>query len=98
MVQVRRANVILDIKEEQINEYLGKGYDVINSKGDVVQASVPNDANVLRKAYTDHLKEISDLKETINKLNAEIDELKKAQTAKPRTRRTTKKKKADTES
>lgn len=95
MVQVRRANVILDIKEEQINEYLGKGYDVINSKGDVVQASVPNDANVLRKAYVDHLKEIKTLKETIDSLNAEIKSLKNTKTAKPRTRRTTKKKTED---
>lgn len=80
-ITVQRANVILQISPQQLDYYLNQGYNVINAKGEVVQASVPKDVGTLQKAYVDHLKEIEELKDKIKKLEA---------------KRTTTKKKAET--
>lgn len=62
MVTVRRANVILNVSDEQKQEYLNKGYDVISKNGTVLEGTVPTDVNVLKKAYVDHMNEIKELK------------------------------------
>ena len=62
MVTVRRANVILNVSDEQKQEYLNKGYDVISNNGTVLEGTVPTDVNVLKKAYVDHMNEIKELK------------------------------------
>lgn len=72
IIQVRRANVILDVPDYQQNEYLAKGFDVIGADGKIVAKAIPNDPNSLRKAYAELTaenqalkKEIEALKETI---------------------------------
>ena len=67
-VTVQRANVVLQISPQQIDYYLNQGYDVINDKGEIIQASVPRDLGTLRKAYIEHVAEIEELKEKIKKL------------------------------
>ena len=76
IIQVRRANVILDVPEDQQAEYLAKGFDVIGADGKVVTKATPNDPNALKKAYSDLLKENQELK-------AENDKLKKQLTSEP---------------
>ena len=80
-IKVRRGNVVLRVSAEQKAEYLAKGFDVIED-GKVVEASVPNDVNILKRAYKEHL-------EKIESLEAEIKSLKKG-TSKPKTTRTKK--------
>ena len=46
-ITVQRANVILQISPQQVDYYLNQGYNVINAKGEVVQASVPKDVGTL---------------------------------------------------
>ena len=71
MAQVRRANVILDVKEDQVQRYLDMGYDVIDEQtGNVVKASVPRDVKTLQIAYEKHIREIEELKLEIKKLKS----------------------------
>lgn len=81
-ITVQRANVILQISPQQVDYYLNQGYDIINAKGEVVQASVPKDVGTLQKAYVDHLKEIEELKNKIKKLEEKRTTKRKAETSK----------------
>lgn len=75
-IKVRRANVILRVSEEQKAEYLAKGFDVIGENGTVIEFTVPSDMNVLKKAYSDHIKEIEELKKQIgNSANTQDGDL-----------------------
>ena len=67
-ITVRRANVILDIPEYQKNEYLAKGFDVIDSQGRVIEYTTPSDINTLKTCYIQHVKEIAELKRQIAEL------------------------------
>ena len=69
-VTVQRANVVLQISPQQVDYYLNQGYNVINERGEVIQASVPRDLGTLQKAFVED-------KNTIEALQAEIAELKK---------------------
>jgi len=75
-ITVKRANVILDISESQLDYYMSQGYDVIDETGKVIQASVPTDVGTLQKAYFDHINEIEAMKEEIEALKTEIESLK----------------------
>lgn len=73
-IMVQRANVVLDISPEQLDYYMSQGYDVINDRGDVVQASVPRDLGTLQKLYTEHTEEIKQLKAEVEKLQTKLAE------------------------
>lgn len=75
-IQVRQANVVLDIPEEQKNEYLAKGFDVIGPDGRILERTTPNDINSLKKAYTE-------LSDRIKALEEENRQLKEQLTSKP---------------
>lgn len=82
-VQVRRANVYLRVPQDEVSRYIAKGYDVVDDKGNVLKASVPNDLGTLQKAFLDKNAEIKSLKAEIGALKEELSELKKqAQPAK----------------
>ena len=68
LVTVKRANVILEIKADQVDRFTAQGYDILDDKGNVVKQSVPTDVNALRKAFVEHT-------ETIKQLEARIKEL-----------------------
>ena len=68
IIQVRRANVILDVPDYQEQEYLSKGFDVIDANGNVVIKTTPSDINELKKAYT----ELTDKVKTLETENAEL--------------------------
>jgi hypothetical protein len=68
-VTVRRGGSYLTIPFGAIERYKAKGYDVVDEKGNVIQSSTPNDVNILKRAYEEHVEEIKRLK-------AEIAELK----------------------
>ena len=98
MVRVQRANVVLQVDDEQVNEYLAKGFDVIGDDGKVLQASVPNDVNVLKQKFVEHTERIKALEDEIASLKAKKTSTKttaeKTETEQPK-RKTTKAKKAD---
>ena len=71
MVRVQRYNVILDIDDEELPKYMNLGYNQIDAvTGKVINEAIPTDANVLRCAYQEHIKEIAELKAEIEKLKA----------------------------
>ncbi len=76
-IKVRRANVVLVVPEEQRKEYLAKGFDVIDSAGKIVEYTIPSDVNILKTAYTNHVKEIEMLKAENKKLKSELRAAKK---------------------
>lgn len=72
-IQVRRANVILDVPDYQQAEYLAKGFDVIGADGKVLVKTTPNDLNALKKAYTDLLAEVEALRKENTELKKQLD-------------------------
>lgn len=74
MAKVRKANVILTIKDDQVQRYVDRGFDVIGENGDVIQQSVPKDAASLGQAYKKHIAEIAALKAEIQKLKKQLKE------------------------
>lgn len=75
-VTVKRRNVYLDVPADAVDKYMSKGYDVVDSLGNVIKEHVPNDTNSLKLAYDKHVAEIADLKKQIAKLKAENTKLK----------------------
>lgn len=69
-ILVRQANVVLDIPEEQRDEYLAKGFDVIGANGKPIIKATPNDLNSLKKAF-------AELTEKVKALELENSQLKK---------------------
>lgn len=61
MVKVRRANVVLKIKDFELKRYLDMGYNQIDETGKVIQEAIPTDVNTLKKAYVDMKKRIAEL-------------------------------------
>ncbi len=76
VITVRRANVLLDVPKEQQEEYLSKGFDVIDKDGNVIaEATMTNDVSTLHKKLAEAQEEIKALKEENARLNKELDEM-----------------------
>lgn len=71
MTYVKRANVVLEIDENNIQHYLELGYNVIDDKGNIIVPAIPNDLGELRRFYVE-------AKAEIEKLNARIAELEES--------------------
>lgn len=90
-IKVRRGNVILRVPEYQKGEYLARGFDVISEDGKVVEATVPSDVNILKKAYVEHLAKIKELEAKLAEATkrtskkAPVDVIEKEETPKKRT-------------
>lgn len=76
IIKVRKANKIISVNENEVDRYLAIGYDIIDNKGNVVQATVPHDPNILRKAFIENEATINSLKQRISTLEAQISALK----------------------
>lgn len=69
-IEVRKANTILTIPEEQKDEYLSKGYDILGADGRVVEAATPQDVPTLQARLAEVAAENVRLKEQIKVLQA----------------------------
>ena len=74
-ITVRKANRVVTVNENEVAKYTAIGYDIVDNKGNVVQASVPHDPNVLRKAFIDNQEIIKEYKATIEQLKQRISAL-----------------------
>ena len=72
MVMVQRDNVVLEIKEDAVDRYLAMGYNVIDSKGNVIKKTIPNDVKTLQKEYKEHLDKIKELENKVVELQEQI--------------------------
>lgn len=78
MVNVRRANVLLTIPEDDLNKYMSQGYSLVDGRGNIIKESIPNDLVQLQKAYTEHTEIIKQKDSEIADLRAQIKELTEA--------------------
>ena len=74
-IRIRKANKVLRVSENEVAKYIAIGYDVIDNKGNVVQASVPHDPNILQKAFIDNQATISALKDEVTQLRVAVAQL-----------------------
>ena len=72
-IRVRRANVILEVPNDEKSDYINKGYSVIDESGKVIEEALSNDVNELRlqvqkleAVITAKDEEISDLKNEVS--------------------------------
>ena len=82
MVLVKRANVVLNVPVGQKDEYISKGFAVIDANGKIVEAAAPKDAAalaVLNQKLKDKIKALEEenqvLKTQVDELNKELDSL-----------------------
>ena len=75
-VKVRRGGTILHISKNLVDRYMAKGFDVVDDKGNIVQASVPNDVTTLKLAYETHIAQIKKLETELSEARQEIEKLK----------------------
>ena len=73
---VKRANVVLEVSESQLDYYMSQGYDVIDEQGNVIKASVPTDLGTLQKAFVENAETIAEQRVEIEQLKTEIEQLK----------------------
>lgn len=69
LLRVERGNVVLRVPDYDVQRFIDQGYNLVDEKGNIIQASVPRDLGTLQKLYTEHVEEIKRLK-------AELEELK----------------------
>ena len=87
-VRVKRGGSFLTIPKDAVSRYLSKGFDIVDSNGEIITPSVPNDVVTLQAAFNKHVAEIAQLKAEIEALKAEKEP---AEEKKPAARKTTKK-------
>lgn len=79
MIKVQRANVILSIRSDEKEEYMQKGYSVIDdTTGKIIEEAISNDVNFLQKQVKEYRETISAKDAEIKKLKSEIMKLKKS--------------------
>lgn len=95
MVNVQRANVILTVEDDEAEKYFEKGYNILDSYGNIVKASVPNDLGTLQKAYVDLQEQLKQRDAMIADLQGQIASLisKPAEESQPTTKKSTYKRK-----
>lgn len=77
MALAERGNVVLDIKDSEVDRYFDLGYDIKDDDGTLIKKAIPRDIGVLQKAYTEHIATIKELEKENAELKAQI---KKAST------------------
>jgi len=71
MIRVSRANVVLDVEDDEKEKYLALGYDIYDLNNKLIQKTLPTDLGVLQKAYVENKAKIKELEAEIAKLKAE---------------------------
>ena len=66
-IRVKRANVLLDISPNEKENYMEKGFSIVDEKGNIIEEALSNNVGELRA-------QIVEYKETIKKLDTELEE------------------------
>lgn len=77
MAKVQRANVVLDVSDDDIELYMAKGFNLLDETGKVIRKSIPNDVGELKIAYTAHIKQIAELEQKVKELTSQLKATKK---------------------
>ena len=70
---VQRANVVLKVRDEEVDKYLARGFNLLNENGEVIRSATPNDLATFKEAYIRQSKEIEKLNSQIEELKAELE-------------------------
>ena len=76
MAYIQRANVVLQVKDSEVDYYINLGYNEITKDGKVIKETMPTDIHTLQKYYVDNKKKIAELEAEIAKLKAKKTEVK----------------------
>ena len=77
MARIQRANVLLDVKDSEVDYYIGLGYNLLDDNGNVAKAAVPNDLGTLQHCYRQHIAKISELETKVKQLESKLAEAEK---------------------
>ena len=81
MATVQRANVVLDVKDSEVDRYLNKGFNVVDEKGNVIQDAKPTTLEQYQKAFAEQKRLNEKLQIENEKLKKEIEVLKSAKSS-----------------
>lgn len=81
MARVERGNVVLQVKDYEVQHYLNLGYNLTDETGNILKQSIPTNLGELQAAYLEHTTKITELEDTVAKLTAQLS-TKKATTKK----------------
>lgn len=70
MAKIQRYNVVLTVKDSEVDYYLNLGYNLLDDKGEVVKAALPTDVRTLQNELAKAKAKIADLENTIKTLKA----------------------------
>ena len=70
MVFVRKANVILEVKDDAVQRMKDMGYDVIDTDGNIIEYHNPDDVKILKARIAELEAENVELKKKLNKPTA----------------------------
>ena len=71
-MRAKKDNKVYDIDQSQANRYMNQGFDIFNDDGSLYSYS---DLKTIK--YSDHLKEVNELKEKLDEAQKENASLKK---------------------
>lgn len=85
MTLVRRANVVLEVKDDAVDRMLSQGYSVIDASGKVLKRSTVKDVNNLTAIIKEQEAQIKALEDKCAKLEKELEEARKPKEVKKST-------------
>ena len=78
MARVERGNVVLHVKDYEVQHYVKLGYNVTDESGNIIKESIPTDVGTLQRAYIENMKRIEELENTIAELTAKLSKNSKS--------------------
>ena len=93
MRTVKRGNVILQVDDDSLQQYLNTGFDEIDGAGNVITEGAVNDINILRRKYADAQAKIRELENKLARANAKPEKVEKPKPVEDDKPKTTAKKK-----
>lgn len=79
-IMVQKANKVLEIPEDRLQEFIEKGYNQIDDMGNIIKEAIPTDIGMLRIKFLEHTRLISKYETEIAQLKNQLAKSKKTQT------------------
>lgn len=73
----QKANVVTVITEDRIDEFIAKGYKVMDASGTIIKDTAPDNLEDLKRAYISNTAEINNLKAENSRLREELTRAQK---------------------
>ena len=71
MIKVVKGNVVLRVKESEMDFYVNKGYTAKTLDGEIIKESIPTDMASLKKAFLRYRDLAKSLEEKVKSLEAD---------------------------